>query len=707
MEQLRDGKYGLVRAINAQQLVEAEAQQAQEYSDLIDQPEQFTSELARHIRKDWETNRNYKHQEVLPRLLDCLRARQGVYDDATLRAIREQGGSEIYMRLTAVKCRAAASWINDILFPADDKAWGVEPTPLPDLPPEIVRLINMKVSSEIQRGMEMGVPMDENMVEEYRGRLEDMVRTEARERAKTRAERMERKIEDQLAEGNWKLSLREFIDDFVTFPTAFLKGPIAMRRPTLKWGPNFQPERGSEIGYTFKRVSPFDIYPAPGARNLNDGPLLERERFTRMNLYDMIGTPGYDEEGIRETLRKFRDQGLQEWMWDDQERFQVEAKTQSLWRSNGDDGMIDALIYHGAAPGSVLLEWGIKKGEIDDPEKEYEIEAILVDSRVIRCRLNKDPLCRRPYYGASYNPTPGGLWGLAIPELMEDVQRVCNATARALVNNLAIASGPQVIADVRRMAEGEDWTNIYPWKIWETRTDAGAPTGSLPVQFYQPSSNASELLAVFEQFERRADDLTNIPRYTYGNERVGGAGNTASGLSMLMDSTTKGIRAAIGHIDGGVITQAIEMLWTKNMMYEDDPEIKGDVKIVARGSSSLVSKEARRQRAYELLSATANELDHSIMGNEGRAEMLRELFTAANMPGVIPDREELKANLEAQAKNQQPPPEILKAQMEDARLREEMELDAQIDREQMQTDVHIAGMRNQQHQAKAATGSNR
>ena len=34
----------------------------------------------------------------------------------------------------------------------------------------------------------------------------------------------------------------------------------------------------------------------------------------------------------------------------------------------------------------------------------------------------------------------------------------------------------------------------------------------------------------------RADDATGVPRYTYGNGVTAGAGDTAQGLSMLMNN---------------------------------------------------------------------------------------------------------------------------------------------------------------------------
>nr|MCS5561679.1 hypothetical protein [Marinobacter nauticus] len=159
---------------------------------------------------------------------------------------------------------------------------------------------------------------------------------------------------------------------------------------------------------------------------------------------------------------------------------------------------------------------------------------------------------------------------------------------------------------------------------------------------------AAELLTVYEQFERRADDATNIPRYAYGNERVGGAGQTASGLSMLMESANKGIKDAIRHIDRGVIRRVIEALWLHNMQYSDDNSIKGDVSVVPRGSSAMLIREQTHQMRAEFLAMTANPIDMGIIGQEGRRDLLAAVAEKLDLPGLIPSEDKMRENLASQ-----------------------------------------------------------
>lgn len=637
---------GMLQYRSAGDLRADEDAEAQRIQDEQERRRQLVeSSLGAHIRRSWESAKMAK-QETEYRLLDCLRRRKGEYDPNKLNAIRKEGGAEIYMTLTTTKCRAAASWIRDILMPANERPWGMEPTPVAEVPDEYL----MPVIGEIQQQamqMQQGQQVDMGAMME---RARDKIRQEAQEKAEDAARRHEDVIRDQMAEGGWDEAFESFIDDFVTYPAAFLRAPILRRVPTLEWLEGWQPVKTDTVRPEFERVSPFDLYPSPDATGIDDGAyIIERARFTRAQINQLIGVPSYNEDAIRRVLEQYGQGGLRDWLWADGERAELEGRGHE-WLSPGET--IDGLIYSGGAQGVTLLQWGVDPEEIDDPLAEYEIEAILIGQHVIRVRINRDPLERRPYHKASFQPVPGSFWGQGIPELMADIQDVCNATARSLVNNLAISSGPQVEVFEDRLQPAEDPTDIYPWKIWRTK-DSAMTSNNPAIRFYQPNSNAAELLSVYDQFERRADDATNIPRYSYGNENVGGAGQTASGLSMLMESANKGIKDAIRHIDRGVVRRVVSAMWLHNMQYSDDSSIKGDVNVVARGASAMLIREQTHVMRQEFLQLTANELDMSIIGQDGRRKLLETMAEKLDIPGLIPTEEQMHESAAQQQQAQE------------------------------------------------------
>jgi hypothetical protein len=272
-------------------------------------------------------------------------------------------------------------------------------------------------------------------------------------------------------------------------------------------------------------------------------------------------------------------------------------------------------------------------------------------------------LGKRPYEVSQWNEIPGAFWGVALPEQMRDVQMMCNASARALANNMGIASGPQVEVTVDRLPDGEDVTSIYPWKLWQVTTDRTGG-GQPAVRFYQPNMNADVLMNVYAQFAKQADEVTGIPNYVYGSSGVSGAGRTASGLSMLMDNAAKGIKQAIATIDRAV-AGVVKRLYIHNMMFDQDEYIKGDFQVVAKGAMGLIAKEQISLRRNEFLQATANPVDLQIVGMEGRAYLLREVAKTLQMDTdkIVKDPEVLKFEAEqaqmAQAamSAQQPQPE--------------------------------------------------
>ena len=222
---------------------------------------------------------------------------------------------------------------------------------------------------------------------------------------------------------------------------------------------------------------------------------------------------------------------------------------------------------------------------------------------------------------------------------------------------MGLASGPQVGVNTDRLAPGEDVSEMYPWKIWQFNSD---PMGSnaAPITFFQPSSNASELMGVYDKFSLMADEYSGIPRYMTGTEGTPGAGRTASGLSMMVGNASKVIKSLVGSIDIRVISPLLSRLFDWKIQYDEEfkYEYQGDLHIIARGAMSLQVKEAANTARLQWLQATANPLDMQITGVEGRAAVLREVAKGLgmNMDDVVPNISALRLKqIETQMAQQQ------------------------------------------------------
>jgi hypothetical protein len=606
--------------------------------------------LSAYLKRCWDAAR-IAREPISHIMLRAMRQRNGEYEADKLNAIRNQGGSEVYMMLTEVKCRAAESWLRDILLDTGSPPWDLSPTPIPDLPPDASAELQNAFAEEVMAVIQAtGEAPSKGQLLELKEVVSQQYRFKVLQAAQIRVDKMKIKIEDQFTQGGWPEAFNEFITDLVTFPCAFVKGPVVRRQRHLSWtkGPDGKTivEAGERLAPEFERVSPFNIYPEPGITRINDGYLFEHHKLSRSALSDLIGVPGYDDQAIRKVLEVGPGQS---WVAEtiESEREEEERKFYTEMRPTD---MFDALEFWGKVSGKMLRDWGMSDADAPDEAQEYDANIWLVGNYVIKAILNYDPLGEKPYAKTSFIKTPGSFWGRGIPEIIEDLQNICNAAARALVNNMGIASGPQVEVNLERIPPNEDITQLHPWKIWQVLNDPLG--GSAPaVRFNQPNDNANTLMAVYERFSRLADDHSGIPSYIYGDVDVKGAGRTASGLSMLMGSAGKGIRQVVMHIDNDITMPIVERQFIYNMRYDADESIKGDAQVIPRGAVNLAVKETVNMRRVEFLNATGNEIDMGIIGKDGRAAILREIAKGLQMPvdEIVPSRDQLRFSKRTEA----------------------------------------------------------
>ncbi|MBI9090725.1 MAG: hypothetical protein JEZ12_16025 [Desulfobacterium sp.] len=676
---------------NTQLMEEEQAEFAANRAAMERQNRPIITSLASYVRDAWQASKEAK-VKIESTMIEALRQKKGEYDPQKLAAIRENPGSEIFMMLTDEKCAAAVAWLTDILFPADDKPWGTKPTAVPDLSPEQMGFIQQRLAQETQSEIrqelimqiQAGAITDQNMAQKWlqqtmQSRAETMaeeLRHEMIQAAKEARLKVETKLADVVEEAGWEDAVIEGIDDICTFPAGVIKGPVFRKKKKLRWkkqqaqpgqpqiGQAGQPGAGypeldgppvevrEEIGLEFNRVSPFDVYPLPNARKPEDG-IIERHSLTRSDLYSLIDVEGYDSEAIKLVLREYGRGGAGSWLNIGQDQIRQDLENRpNEYRSP--ETRIDALQFWGNVQGLMLLQNGMPPERVPDPLADYQVEVWLVDRYVIKSEINGDPLGRVPYHFASFRKRNGSLWGAGIPEIIKDSQDACNASARNLINNMGISSGPQVTYDQSQLPAGVSMTDMYPWKIWpvDGSKNPGSSTRA-PISFFVPPSMAESLMKVYEFFSAEADTKTGVPKYSYGNNKgSGGALSTASGFSMMMNNATRGIKNVIRNIDKGLIKPSIEMTHQWQLLYSNDPEYyTGDIKLIARGSNALIAKEQTAVRRNEFLQISMNSAVLGIIGQEGLAEVLREIVEGMDFTSdeIVPTKEAFSKRLQAES----------------------------------------------------------
>lgn len=630
------GPKQLDAAIRARDEELAAAQAASQASDMD------LTNLAGFIRREFDVWRRHRNDAMAGwsnRLLNALRVFNGQYDAGKLSEIQKFGGSTVYARIVAMKCRGASSLLRDVYL-SPDRPWGLDASDDPKIPQSILDSINQLVEAEIQSMTAMGQPADIDTIRQRTMQLVENARQAAKKRGEQGARIAEDKLDEILKEGGFYKALAEFITDLPLFPFACIKGPVVRILPVVTWEGN-QATIKQVPKLTWTRVSPFDIWWTPGVSDVEDAAVIERTRLTRADLNDLLDLPGYNHAAIREILNLYGQGGLV----DDIDETDAERATQES-RENpqmNESGLITCLEYTGNVQGSMLLEYGMDEKLIPDPVRDYFVQAWLIGKYVIKVQLAPSPRKRHPYFITSFEKVPGTPVGNGLPDILNDIQEAGNATLRALINNLSIASGPQVVINDDRLGDNEDGEELYPWKRWHTVTDPMGNNGAPPISFFQPNSNAQELLGVYQQFVNMADELSAIPKYLSGAGAVGGAGRTASGLAMLMGNASKILQTVAANIDRDVLEPLLSALFDMVMLTDQTGLLNGDEKVRVLGVSVAVQKETQRARQLEFLQITANPIDAQIVGPKGRAAILRNVATTIGMPGeeIVPSEEQL------------------------------------------------------------------
>lgn len=650
---------GLLRVVSPQEVTDAEQRDMEMLANSQEDSLALDS-LAAHIRTQWQHMRNWRSSEKINlRLLDAIRAFKGRYSPEKIAQINQFGGSSVYARMTAVKCRGATALLRDVYL--SGKAWAVEPTPDPVIPEQVTNDVMMKLQQELMNAQRFGIQIDQAQVQRRMTALMAEAHKQQKKHAALKAERIEERIEDVLIEGGFYDAFAEFLVDLPLFPFAVMKGPVVRIVPELTWQQR-TPVVVDKPKLFWERVNPFDFYWSPGISRLEDAATAEKIRFTRVDLNKLIGLPGYNEDAIREVLRLYSS-GYRDWIDEtDTERADNEHREDpSINNSN----VIDGLEFHGPVQGKLLLEYGISESQVPDPDLDYQVQCWVIGRYVIKAQINPAPSKRHPYFVSSYEKVPGTVMGNGLPDILHDIQEVANASLRALVNNMSIASGPQVVVNEDTLAPTEDGNDLYPWKRWRVADTTMLGASQKPVDFFQPGSNAGELLGIYEKFSQMADDISAIPRYVTGsNQGMSGAGRTASGLAMLMGNASKVLQNVAANIDRDVLTPLLSALYDMLILTDTTGELTGDESVNVKGVSVAIQKETERARQLEFLQVTANPLDSQIVGMRGRGAILRSVAETLGMDSedIVPMdselelREAMQQQIQAMQQQQQQPP---------------------------------------------------
>jgi hypothetical protein len=658
------------------------------------------SRLAAFVMKAFQTNVDHRRSSgVDTRLRKALLAQTCSFTAEQKEKMRRAGISEdLYAPITAVKIRAAKAMLVDIFQAAGDWPFALYPTPDPEVPAQVEEEALESVRQDIDKiydglrnaGLQQ-IPenaqqiLDAIIFNAFNARY-DNIQHRKEEFARTRAKRMEKKIQDYFTEGGFIDAFQEYVNYICVYGTGLILGPIPRVMPmnechTDKKSGAVKYQRVYRKIPTYEAVNPMDCYPAPDAKTVDDGPLCIRIKYTANELWQYTTNvkskqstekaDGWLVHTVRALLDRYPHGGCKI----DCEPFDPVRRLQEKNGSdNQEDCTLEGIRCFASVRGSDLIEFGVTKnrdGRNIEFTKFYQVETIVIGGFVVYCRILDDRIGRPVCKGVFYE-LPGSWWGESIADKVAMCQNVMNNAIKALMQNMAAASGPMYwINDVTRYTD-KDGTGlkVRPHKMWAFQTsmmgNSGAPMGIIDVP-----SNATELLGVWERMKTQADDDSGIPAYTYGQSSGNsGAMRTAQGLAIFTEAASRGMKMVIGTTDRLVTRALVKKTADYILLYDDNLELKGDCEVRPAGVMGKILRAQQDQQRLQLFNmVVGNQFLLQMVGPKGVIALLRPSIQDVNInpDDVLPSEERVReleqiqlvmqmaqaANAQAQAQGQQ------------------------------------------------------
>ncbi|WP_211828676.1 portal protein [Kistimonas asteriae] len=570
--------------------------------------------LAGDLYSQWERRKDAR-REIETEWLDAYRAIKGEHSPEALSRMAENGQlSQLFVKITLTKVNAAYSRLIDMLFQQVDSFWDIVPSPIASLPKAIKDVIrNQARQDAVVMAMQEPVPAQQRaaLVEQLQPqiltKLEDAIMADSLDSAEEACVSIRRQIKDYLVQAEALTALKKTVYEMVCTGTGCFKTATVKYLERQGWESdddgqwNLTGEK--TIAPDVEHVSIWEVYPNSWATDPKDPEdVIRRRVLTRSELRQLASVPRFDGDRIGEILTDTPNGNHEDEQWertlrnlnDNDERYQDASKR------------YDVFEYWGLIDGADLERYGVK---VDDPYIEYQANVWFTGNRVIMASLNPLKPESIPYKFVPYQTLAHRFWGMGIPAMMSDAQASMNAAVNALLDNVALTAGPMLDIDVARLPESvtlDEARKIYPFKVNFYDSSKGGEGPAVKVNNIQ--SNQTQLQAVFEMFRRFADEETSLPSYTHG-EQGQSMNKTATGMSMLMSAANVALKSVVKNIDDYLTRPLIDSLYHFTMRWSDIESKRGDLDVVAQGSSALVAKELQSQKLMQVMSFTANPVD--------------------------------------------------------------------------------------------------
>lgn len=502
---------------------------------------------------------------------------------------RESSGNDgtrstVYVRLTSRYVDAGAAKLSEILIPVDDKSFSISPTPIPE------------VTSNIENDSP-AVDLSMNPIMGKNGQQAKMsdIAASIQKKAEESAKLAEKRIFDWMVESGYQGECRKVIFDAARIGVGILKGPV----PTQSKSTSVKEKNGavamefvSEIKPGYKWVDPWNFYPMQDCgERVQDSGCFERDYISEEELKELKAIPGYIVSSIDAVILEGPG------------KINDDSKNPNN-KSRDKSGLYEIWYYYGKLNKDDLLCANPAIDNLDD--EEHSAQITMVNDTVIKAVLNPMESGKHPYHNMPWQRRPGNWAGVGICEQVRAPQRMCNAATRAMLNNAGVSSGVQLVVDRGSITPADGTWSIYSNKIWYKSADTvidDVRKAFVAVEF--PNQQGS-LMNIIEYAFRLAEESTNIPLISQGQS--GKTTPDTFGAAQLQNNNANQLLRSIGYqfddfITAPVVNQSYEWLLNDASVPSEE---KGDFKINAHGSSSLVERAIQDQFLMQMGAMVVN-----------------------------------------------------------------------------------------------------
>ncbi len=606
------------------------------------------------------TKRVGKRQSLEKRWIEDLEQYHGRYDEVTRKALETGDKSKLFINMTRPKTDAMSARLMDLLFPTDDRNWGIQPTPVPELSEAASaavakeRELKEQAKAATEGGQQVTPQMQEQL--DQAKAAADLLQAQVEEGRK-RAELMEREIDDQLKESIYHAAMRDLIEDACKLGSGICKGPVTGDKVRKGWKKekvqsadgsmvetdtyNLQMSAGNQPAMRY--VDLWSFFPDMDARNVGEGEgNLERHLMNKKKLRGLGKLPGFDKDVIRLLLTQQPNMAAPSYLAD-------------LRNLTGSNDQITNDFYHvweysGPLEAEDMRDIALAMGDtatLDDlaeidPLTELNAIVWFCQGHLLKFSIYPFDSGECMYSVFNLARDEASIFGYGLPAIMRDPQKSLNAGWRAMMDNAGLATGPQIVVakSLIEPADG-DW-NFKPRKIWIAKE--GLPQNHRAFDTFDVPMHQAELANIIGISQKLIDDMTAMPAIAQG-EQGDNPNPTYGGQALQMNAANVVYRRIVKNFDDDVTTPNIRRFYDWNMQFNPKQEIKGDYCIDARGSSVLLVREMQAQNLFMIaIQLGAHPVYGPMLKNR---DLLRMLFKAHMIPAdeVVLSDDEIDAVL--------------------------------------------------------------